>query len=92
MVIFSNMWLCGALLAACVLHALASFLPRILSFLVGGVNIVLHIASLVMLMVFKVDVDEALLFFMISIFVYTLLFYIRYEICRRKARREEDRT
>jgi len=48
---------------------LAIFLPGILSKVINYVNIGLHIASLALLMWQRAEVDEALLFYVVSIFV-----------------------
>ena len=91
MTIFTNPWLLIALIAVCVLHILANFLPGILAKIVNYVNIGLHIASLGLLMWQRCNVDESLLFFMISIFVYTLVAFVYYEVskCMKTGKEEE---
>ncbi|MBE6634434.1 MAG: hypothetical protein E7620_08870 [Ruminococcaceae bacterium] len=90
MIIFTNPLLLAAIIVACVLHGLAIFLPGILSKVINYVNIGLHIASLALLMWQRAEVDEALLFYVVSIFVYTALAFAQQELCRAKASDKED--
>ena len=89
MVLFTTPSILVALILVSGLHIASSFTPGIVSKILNYVNIALHLASLVLLMWQKCEVDETLLFYIISIFVYTVIAFVRYEIGARRAKREE---
>lgn len=71
----------AAIIAIHVIAALAgSFASRILTY----INIVLHLLILIPLVLYKFKIEEAVLVYMISVFAYTLINYIKYRIFEGK--------
>ena len=94
MIIFTTPCLLWALIAMCAIHIVTSILPGIVAKILNYANIALHLATLVQLMYFRAEVDEALLLYMISMLAYTAVAYVKYYILRaitaRRDREEEE--
>ena len=90
MIIFTTPMLFAALIAMCAIHIAVSFLPSLIAKILNYVNLGLHIATLVLLMYYRADVDEALLLYMVSIFVYSVNAAVRYKIGSKRKNKEEE--
>lgn len=80
MIIFTTPLLLYVLIAMCAIHVVTSVVPRIVAKILNYVNLILHITTLYLLMYTGAKVNEALLLYMISMFVYSLVCFVRYEI------------
>lgn len=75
----------------CILHAVCSFIPNeTIAKLLTFVNIALHIALILPMVIAGFDISIAVLFYMISVFCYALCSYIGYAIDQRAKREEAD--
>ena len=75
----------------CILHAVCSFIPNeTIAKLLTFVNIALHIALILPMVIAGFDISIAVLFYMISVFCYALCSYIRYAVDCRAKREEAD--
>jgi hypothetical protein len=90
MIIFTTPLLLYALIAMCAIHVITSVVPGIVAKILNYVNLVLHIATLYLLMYTGAKVNEALLLYMISMFIYSLVYFVRYEIVKLIAGRKEN--
>lgn len=68
------------------IHVLSGLLNERIERVLTCVNITLHIPLLCLLLLRGVGVDLAVLLFMISVFAYTLVRFIKYEIEIRRGR------
>lgn len=75
----------------CVLHLLSALvLKGIVAKILNLVNIVLHIALMVPMMLAGFDISLAVMLYMVSVFCYSLSSYIRYALDERKRRKEAE--
>lgn len=65
------------------LHALGIFLRGTASKIIFYLNILLHVLALPLLSYYGIVIEESVLFYMISIFAYTLLSLISYALIER---------
>ncbi len=77
-----------SLLVLIALHVLAAVLyrRRLVAKILNYVNIGLHIALLPLLAYMKLTIEEAVLFYMISIFSYTLIFAVLHASLEKRGR------
>ena len=68
----------------CVLHVSGAFVGKLAARIINVVNIIIHIALICVFLYDGVPLDEAVLVFMLSVFVYTLTRFIIYEVRRRE--------
>ena len=87
MVLFQIPWLSALSGAVILLHILPAILRGKAAIIGGVVNICLHIALIVLMLLYKVPFDEAVLFIVLSTFVYTLLYLVFVGIGRRRGER-----
>ena len=90
MIIFTTPLLLYALITMCAIHVITSIVPGIVAKILNYVNLVLHIVTLYLLMYAGAKVNEALLLYMISMFIYSLVSFVRYEIAKLIAGRKEN--
>ena len=91
MILFTTPCLLWVMIAMCVIHLAVNILPGIVAKILNYLNIGLHLATLVQLMYYRAEVDEALLLYMISMLVYTAVAYVKYYILRAvSARRDRE--
>ena len=80
-----------SLAVMCILHAVCSFIPNeMIAKILTFVNIALHIALILPMVIAGFNISLAVLFYMISVFCYALCSYIRYAIDCRFKREEAD--
>lgn len=72
------------------IHIATQFVDGILAKILTFVNIALHIAIIIPLLLDSVPIEEALLVYMISIFSYTLFSYLNHIVAVKKEGREAD--
>ena len=78
------------LAAACILHFFTCFVfSGIVAKILGYVNVALHIALILPLLLANLDISVAVLFYMISVFVYSFLSYISARLAARRALKED---
>jgi len=88
MTVFSVWYLIALLSLMVVLHIASVLIDGNLSFYINCVNICLHICGIFLLMLACVSIDEAVLFYMISVFAYTLAYEVKHLISERLAARQ----
>jgi len=85
MLLFSYPIVLIALAAIIAIHAIAALVRDCASRILTYINIVLHLLLLIPLILYKFKLEEAVLVYMISVFAYTLISYIKYLLFERKA-------
>lgn len=83
MTIFSQWYLIALLAIMIAVHAAAAFIGDNFAIYANSANIGLHILGIFLLMLAKAPLEEAVLFYMISVFSYTLFFYIKHAFAMR---------
>ncbi len=90
MELFTNLYAMAALGVCVLLHILCAILPDTAARILNYVNIGVHAASVVAFAFFGLKIEEAVLLYLISIFVYSLSQYIRYNLTVKKAAAAAD--
>ena len=90
MLIFKSALTLISLGVICGVHIATRITPQLTSKILAIVNICLHIAFLFVLMIEKIPIAESVLCYMISLFVYTLTFFIVHTISLREGSVKED--
>ena len=85
MELFTNLYAMAALGVCVLLHILCAILPDAVARILNYINIGVHAASVVAFAFFGLKIEEAVLLYLISIFVYSLAQYIRYNLTVKKA-------
>ena len=85
MELFTNLYAMAALGVCVLLHILCAILPDAVARILNYINIGVHAASVVAFAFFGLKIEEAVLLYLISIFVYSLAQYIRYNVTVKKA-------
>jgi hypothetical protein len=85
MELFTNLYAMAALGVCILFHILCAILPDTAARILNYVNIGVHAASVVAFAFFGLKIEEAVLLYLISIFVYSLAQYIRYNVTVKKA-------
>ncbi len=80
MILFSTPTVLLALVLMSALHWTTIYLKGIIAKISICVNIALHILVMIPMLVNKFTIEEAVLVYMISVFVYTLMAFIRYKL------------
>lgn len=88
--IFTTPLILISLILLCAINIASVFLKDLAMKICNYVNIALHAGCIFLLMYHEIPIDDAVLYYMISVFVYTLAFFARYEICRARAGGKED--
>jgi len=70
----------------CVLHWVSVYLKGIISKIAVYVNIALHILVMLPMLSRKFTIEEAVLVYMISVFVYTFMSFVHYKLSEKDAR------
>lgn len=65
--------------AACALHLISRVLTGEASKIIGYVNVFLHILLFGVIVLSEMAIDLAMLLYMVSLFVYTLTCFVKYE-------------
>ena len=73
------------------LHILTVFLPDFLGRITSYISVALHVLAIVLFMRLGLTIYQAVLIFMASLFIYSLLNFIPYAIYRALLKREERR-
>ena len=71
------------------LHILTVLLPNFLGRITAYLNILVHVLAILLFMKLQLTIYQAVLVFMASIFVYSLLNFIPYVFYRASLKREE---
>ena len=74
------------------IHAATEFLPRTAARIVGYVNILLHALAVLPLGILKFTIEEAVLFYMISVFFFTLIRTASFIVREKRAQGEKRDT
>ena len=82
MTLFTSLPAVLMLAAACFLHLPAVFMNGLLAKISVFANITLHIALFCAMVFFAIPIEEAVLAFMISLFVYTAISLLHYKMGR----------
>ena len=85
MELFTNLYAMAALGVCVLLHILCAILPDAVARILNYINIGVHAASVVAFAFFGLKIEQAVLLYLISIFVYSLAQYIRYNVTVKKA-------
>lgn len=89
MELFTDIRVILCLLACVLMHLLVAVMPRAVSVILGYINIAMHAAMVVLLAFFGKSIEEAVLVYLISLFVYTLSQLIRYRVALTAERRDD---
>ena len=81
-----------ALAALSVLHLLKVFMPDVIGRITAYLNIAAHVIAIVYFMWLGLTIFQAVLVFMASLFVYTMLNFIPYLVYRASLKKEEGRA
>ncbi len=90
MLLFSTPIITVLLVFASVLHLLSAVLKQAVSRALIFINIFLHIATIPLLIYYKFSIEDGVLFYMISVTVYTFFWFIR-EKKEERARNDSKR-
>ena len=91
MLIFKSALSLISLGVLCGMHIASRLATGILSKILAVVNICLHIVLLFVLMVENIPIEESVLCYMISVFVYTLTFFVTHTLfSKREGVKEEN--
>ena len=84
MIIFENTWALVFIGIILLLHVLSAFVRGACATVLCIINIALHIALLAILIIGATPLEESVLAYMLSVFVYTLVRFVLYEVRRRE--------
>ena len=89
MTLFSYPLVNGIFSAMLLFHVLSAVLPKIPAFILNVVNILVHAAFVLPLAYYGFKTEEGALLYMISLFVYVFIGFVKYRITKAKSVSEE---
>ena len=90
MIIFTSALSLISLGVVCGVHIASRLAPGILSKILDVVNVCLHIALIFVLMIEEIPIEESVLCYMISVFVYTLCSFLAHRLHGNKRGVKEE--
>lgn len=90
MIILSDITVIIFIAAILILDVAVQFIGGIVGKILSIVNLCLHISLIFPMMTIKTPMAEAVLVYMLSTFVYTLVFFVRHNIESVKAKKAEE--
>lgn len=90
MQLFTHIPVILSLVLLILIHASAVFIKNKAGTVISFVGIGLHIAALPLLLYYKLSIEDSVLFYMISVFSYTLISVIYFYLGEKKACSEND--